>query len=149
MGISIDPATLPERLRQFAKFSTEMAIAGKTSGPKELVTQSDAFSTLSKNASDLVVEFALQACGELDGLHVALEGAREGSANCVLEFLLDAIEYPHESPPSRTRAYGTDYPALADPAYLGFTRGAAASATPPRPGAPEPRRANRPDREAG
>ncbi len=43
----------------------------------------------------LGVELALQPGGDLHRLDVALEGAREGAADGVLELLLDAVKDPH------------------------------------------------------
>ena len=50
----------------------------------------------------LGVEFALQARGDLDGLDVALERAREDAVDGALQFFLDAIEDSHAPQSSGT-----------------------------------------------
>ena len=51
-----------------------------------------------------VVHLALERGGDLDGLHLGLEGAREGTVDHAVEPLLEAVEQTHRA--SRVRQDG-------------------------------------------
>ena len=48
----------------------------------------------------LAIQLALQPCGDLDRLHVALERACEDAVDCTLDLLLEPLENAHVPPPS-------------------------------------------------
>ncbi len=78
--IKVDVATLPERLREFAKFATEMAIVGKQTAPKDLARQDDSFFKLSTTASALAIEFAVATKGAADEATAGLAQASRAAA---------------------------------------------------------------------